>query len=892
MVIEIANSMHLEVTIGLNFILSYLYNKLPRRRVNMFGEELEKQIKIKFLGHWYTDKIYKESGYRCLKLTSETIDGVFIKAAHDSGLELQEIVKNLPQYFLLWIDPGEVSYRLIDKGPVRILFEDDIRSKMRHKRLEVLKEKLLQNKMLNYRAHHHHHSENCIRNNSQTDDENLFLINDDDTLNEISIEAFNEECLCYFDFEFTYENDINNNINFTSNSNCSLNAASLLSTPSSLSNAFNVNDLQKFQHSQLSLSASDPTPTSSNSNSNQFNPDAESFKPSLINSHSSTSLANSKAYKNNIFSSTHNISKNFSPFGSASSNLPSLQTSFHNPIQSLAQQHQQQQQQAQLSQQIQSQQQQLKQKANSQRLLNTSIDSLNSSFNTLSLLNLSLNNNTNSNQNSSLWCLPSISSTATSTTSSVSNLLLHQSLPTPSASITINDVATPTGSMSPSLLSSSLTSPQTTSNSAAILKAAAANQAFTAAAFAVTKFGSTKSKNSNRRSQKMLPSDFSAYIKQKAQIQQLQKSPQVSSKPPFGLSTSPSMQQQQSNFQTNNNGYSQFGQLHNNIVSSIAPGLNNFESTTNSIAQLLDRSFSTPLGETLTTPRRSLSISNSATNDYFNFDPNSFDTNISVSNQNPLLSPQPFQQMSLNNCLNDFGLLNNNNNNNKLNFGCISSNSSTDSSSVGSSFLSDSTSPPLQQPNTSATSSSVTPTVISRKHSFGNNFNTKSTNQMNTAARLSNTNFYDSNQTSSNVSTNNSLVAGFANIAATQQLQTNHSKYINNNKYNNNDALNNFLRSNREILQSNLTYSTPSRPNSLLLHLPYEKDPFDNTGCFNEDELGYLDDEPTNDDMPKYFTQYDDIIECELEPQNDSTANGDDYQTAFTNNNIINDALN
>ena len=140
MVIEIANSMHLEVTIGLNFILSYLYNKLPRRRVNMFGEELEKQMKIKFLGHWYTDKIYKESGYRCLKLTSETIDGVFIKAAHDSGLELQEIVKNLPQYFLLWIDPGEVSYRLIDKGPVRILFEDDIRSKMRHKRLEVLKE--------------------------------------------------------------------------------------------------------------------------------------------------------------------------------------------------------------------------------------------------------------------------------------------------------------------------------------------------------------------------------------------------------------------------------------------------------------------------------------------------------------------------------------------------------------------------------------------------------------------------------------------------------------------------------------------------------------------------------------------------------------------------------
>lgn len=51
--------MHIEVQVALNFVISYLYNKLPRRRVNIFGEELEKALKDKFQGHWYPDKPFK-----------------------------------------------------------------------------------------------------------------------------------------------------------------------------------------------------------------------------------------------------------------------------------------------------------------------------------------------------------------------------------------------------------------------------------------------------------------------------------------------------------------------------------------------------------------------------------------------------------------------------------------------------------------------------------------------------------------------------------------------------------------------------------------------------------------------------------------------------------------
>lgn len=115
--------MHIEVQVALNFVISYLYNKLPRRRVNIFGEELEKALKEKFQGHWYPDKPFKGSAFRCLK-TGDPIDKVLERAAHESGVSIQDILENLPQELAVWVDPGEVSYRIGEKGAVKVLFSD------------------------------------------------------------------------------------------------------------------------------------------------------------------------------------------------------------------------------------------------------------------------------------------------------------------------------------------------------------------------------------------------------------------------------------------------------------------------------------------------------------------------------------------------------------------------------------------------------------------------------------------------------------------------------------------------------------------------------------------------------------------------------------------------
>ncbi|GIY62779.1 protein Tob1 [Caerostris darwini] len=122
--------MHVEIQVALNFFISFLYNKLPRRRVNQFGEELEKSLKQKFVGHWYPEKPYKGSAFRCLK-TALPLDPVFDIAAQESGMAIADIQENLPEELSIWIDPGEVSYRLGEKGVVKILYSESDNSEDR-----------------------------------------------------------------------------------------------------------------------------------------------------------------------------------------------------------------------------------------------------------------------------------------------------------------------------------------------------------------------------------------------------------------------------------------------------------------------------------------------------------------------------------------------------------------------------------------------------------------------------------------------------------------------------------------------------------------------------------------------------------------------------------------
>ena len=103
--------MELEIQVAVNFLIGYLVNKLPRRRVQLFNEEVVKKLTKKFEGHWYPEKPCKGSGYRCLLIT-DSLDPVLSSAAEASGLSAKDVKANLPEKLCLWIDPQEVSFRI------------------------------------------------------------------------------------------------------------------------------------------------------------------------------------------------------------------------------------------------------------------------------------------------------------------------------------------------------------------------------------------------------------------------------------------------------------------------------------------------------------------------------------------------------------------------------------------------------------------------------------------------------------------------------------------------------------------------------------------------------------------------------------------------------------
>lgn len=106
--------MHIEVQVALNFVISYLYNKLPRRRVNIFGEELDKALKDKFRGHWYPERPCRGSAFRCLK-TGGPLDPVVERAARESGVPVRDVLEHLPRDLAVWVDPGKIILEIFVK---------------------------------------------------------------------------------------------------------------------------------------------------------------------------------------------------------------------------------------------------------------------------------------------------------------------------------------------------------------------------------------------------------------------------------------------------------------------------------------------------------------------------------------------------------------------------------------------------------------------------------------------------------------------------------------------------------------------------------------------------------------------------------------------------------
>ncbi|XP_034773400.2 protein Tob2-like, partial [Acipenser ruthenus] len=115
--------MHVEISVALNFLISHLHSKLPRRRAQLFGEELARLLRARYEGHWYPERPLRGSAFRCLHIGG-VLDPLLEQAARSSGLDAAEVRENVPQELRVWIDPFEVSYQIGEKGAVRVLYSE------------------------------------------------------------------------------------------------------------------------------------------------------------------------------------------------------------------------------------------------------------------------------------------------------------------------------------------------------------------------------------------------------------------------------------------------------------------------------------------------------------------------------------------------------------------------------------------------------------------------------------------------------------------------------------------------------------------------------------------------------------------------------------------------
>ncbi|XP_065053340.1 protein BTG2-like [Rhopilema esculentum] len=108
-----------EVEIAINLFVS-LIKKQPQVHEAVvwenFSNRLSEELRSKFEGHWYPDKPEKGSGYRCIRVNGSTPDSLVQRVADDCGIPCIHSV--LPAELTLWIDPGEVSYRIGEDGSI------------------------------------------------------------------------------------------------------------------------------------------------------------------------------------------------------------------------------------------------------------------------------------------------------------------------------------------------------------------------------------------------------------------------------------------------------------------------------------------------------------------------------------------------------------------------------------------------------------------------------------------------------------------------------------------------------------------------------------------------------------------------------------------------------
>ena len=117
--------MKLELISASNFFVHLIRmgcRNVSESQLSKFRDCLIEILRRRYRDHWFPEKPFKGSGYRCIRINGK-MDSIIGQAGEGCGLSSTFLHQTFPSELTMWIDPLEVSYRIGENGSICVLYE-------------------------------------------------------------------------------------------------------------------------------------------------------------------------------------------------------------------------------------------------------------------------------------------------------------------------------------------------------------------------------------------------------------------------------------------------------------------------------------------------------------------------------------------------------------------------------------------------------------------------------------------------------------------------------------------------------------------------------------------------------------------------------------------------
>lgn len=118
--------MRIEIKSAADFLVDLLRlnsSGLTDDQLEKFKENVCQILMRHYADHWFPDKPFKGSGYRCIRINGN-LDPLIARAGFMMGIASCFLRSLFPSELTMWVDPMEVAYRIGENGSICVLYEE------------------------------------------------------------------------------------------------------------------------------------------------------------------------------------------------------------------------------------------------------------------------------------------------------------------------------------------------------------------------------------------------------------------------------------------------------------------------------------------------------------------------------------------------------------------------------------------------------------------------------------------------------------------------------------------------------------------------------------------------------------------------------------------------